>query len=543
MRKTAPITSIHRTDSYDGEAIGLGCYIQSCEERLMDPQKYDSFIENTVNPLVNSQVQSIIVCIDPLVDDSDRDRLTDLANRLTVMDPRIIVIVPETHVNAAVGRNITFNCIRQMENDRRRSSKGLAPSFVRPKGLAPSSIGPKGFVKHLLWFGADDDDRIITEGINGVCRLITEERFHISTVLTVNPSLNDKWVRAQGQLPTSHYAQWCYCFSPVYYNGLSYPITPLEKEDLDVLNKLFQYPQFFVTLDGYSRLSETSVVYPYEYQGTNPDRTKADELYNRVDVIDYLNAHHSAETKDIKLNAPSADARKRGYKYYYMNDSERYFMYDSIYGSRMKLYYGLALHNDPKRETHVDSYDRESPPTLLRLIENAKDPKLKALLHRENFNGDLYMVRYELHLNDQVLYGFSFQNGKDPFDMIADIERTPLTRKIKRRFLEARTVGDDLLATFKCNPLIMSTDKRVQLNERVLQWNTNVLTERTPRNYIPLRTFGGRETQTQRYGRVSLYSILIIAIAILSIVLIVTVCTYLSRDPPTNHYICVTTVV
>lgn len=510
MRKTAPITSIHRTVSYDGEAIGLGCYIQSCEERLMDPQKYDSFIENTINPLVNSHVQSIIVCIDPLIDDSDRDRLTDLANRLTVIDQRIMVIIPETHVNAAVGRNITFNCIRQMENDRRRSSKGLTPSFVRPKG----------FIKHLLWFGADDDDRIIMEGINGVCQLIAEERFHISTVLTVNPSLNNKWIRAQGQVPTSHYAQWCYCFSPVYYNGLSYPITPLEKEDLDVLNRLFQYPQFFVTLDGYSRLSEASIVYPYEYQGTNPDRFRADELYNRVDVIDYLNAHHSAETKDLKLNAPSADARKRGYKHYYMNDSERYFMYDSIYGSRMKLYYGLALHNDPKNETHADSYNRESPPTLLRLIENAKDPKLKALLYRENFNGDLYMVRYELHLNGSVLHGFSFQNGKDPFDMIADIERTPLTRKLKRRFLEARTVGDDLLATFKCNPLIMSTDKRVQLNERVLQWNANVLAERTPRNYIPLRTFGGHD---RCFKRCCLYGLLLLIVTLISFIVAIIV--------------------
>ena len=220
-KKATIITSIHRSNTYNGEAYGIGCYIQSCEERLMDPEKYALFNANMIRPLIDSNVQTIVICIDPLVVDSNRARLTDIAKQLTSMDTRIIVIVPTVHVNAAVGRNLIFNCIRRMDNDERNTYKG--------------------FVKHLLWYGADDDDRIVTAGINDIHQLITEERFPISTILTVNPDLNEEWRKTKGALPTHHYAQWCYLMSPVYYNGLSYPITPLEKEDLDVFNRLHQH--------------------------------------------------------------------------------------------------------------------------------------------------------------------------------------------------------------------------------------------------------------------------------------------------------------
>lgn len=525
-KKATIITSIHRSNTYNGEARGIGCYIQACEERLMNADKYALFIDNMIQPLINSNVQTILICIDPLVDDSSRERLTDIAKRLTSMDRRIIMIVPMVHVNAAVGRNLIFNCIRRMENDERNTYRG--------------------FVKHLLWYGADDDDRIVTTGINDIQQLITEERFPISTILMVHPDLDTEWKMAKGSSPTYHYAQWCYLMSPVYYNGLSYPITPLEKEDLDVFNRLHQHHHFIVAVDKYNRIRSTSITMPYIYNGTNPTRARADRLYNTVDVIDYLNAHHMAETKDTKLNAPSATAHKRGYKAYYMNDAERYYLYDSNLSNTHRLEYGIAIHNNSNGiDSHTDIYDAQSIPTLIRLIENVKDPKLKELLHKENFNGDLYMFRYEMYVNDGILYGISFQNGKDPFDIISDVD-TGLTRLVKKCFIAAKTIGDELLKAFNGNPLVFTKQPSPQADEVMNAWNESVLSERSPGRHIPLRTFGGKETPEihQPHERAAFYSLLLISVAILSSMLIIiytcsTLCGTRSTSDKTTPTACI----
>ena len=516
-RKRDIITAIHRSNTYTGPAAGLGCYIQSCEERLMQRECYDSMITHIIEPLLSTDVKTILICIDPLVDDSNAERLSAIAMDIMKKDKRISVIIPNQHVNAAVGRNITFNVIRQINYDKYHTYDNIP--------------------KNLLWYGIDDDDHIIADGIRDICEVIHSQCIDVSTIMTVNKELHSRWKEAEGDLSIHHYAQWCYVMSPVYYNGLSYPITPLEKEDLDVFNRLFQYPQFFLTVDEYNDILKHAFTYPYEYQGTNPKRTRGDKLYNTPDVIAYLNAHHSAETKDIPRNVATSCGRKRGYKSYFLNDAERYYLYHPLTESKYSLAYGIALHDDPTEDTHRDTEMDHSKFTLARLLENPKDDKLRALLHRENFNGDLYMVRYTLYTGDRVLFGVSFQNGKDPFDIITDVEKKRMNRRVKRQLLTAKTVGDKLLAVFGNNAVFCITDNMtLNPDHAVKTWNEIILSERKPGRYIPLKTFGGRHKSTL-FTDILPWIILIALSLIVLLIFIVIVCvknTEESIDPYTR---------
>ena len=505
-RKHNTITAIHRTRSYSGPANGLGCYIQSCEERLMDAEKYRTFIENMLTPLLQSNVQAIIINIDPLYKDSNITRLTEVANGFFKVDKRISVIVPEQHVNAAVGRNITFNVIRQIDYDKHHTYPNIP--------------------KHLLWYGMDDDDMVITDGINDLCEVIHSDDVNISSIITVNKQLNSAW-RDSEDTPVSHYAQWCYAFSPSYYNGLSYPCTPLEKEDLDVFNRLFQYPAHFITIDECSSIIGHEFREPYKYMGTNPNRPRGDALYNTIDVIQYLNAHHSAETKDMTLNSPSATAHKRGYKRYYMNDAKRYYLYYPLMEAKYSVNYGIPLHYNS--DTYKDIGTNGPRDTLNYLLEHPKDDATRTMLQRENFNGDLYMVRYTICSQDRTLYGVSFQNGKDPSNIVLDVRN----KRLKQQLQISKTVADNIKTVFGTVILFMLHDKREFIDDSLIErWNAIVLSERSTGKYIPLKTFGGRYKFTDYISWVMLIAFaLTVLVIIIIIVCVKNMKTKASIDP------------
>ena len=300
-RKYNTITAIHRTCSYNGPANGLGCYIQSCEERLMDTEKYRTFIDNMLTPLLKSNVQAIIINIDPLYKDSNSTRLTELSNGFFKVDKRISVIVPEKHVNAAVGRNITFNVIRQIDYDKYHTYPNI--------------------LKHLLWYGMDDDDRVITDG-----------------------------------------------------------------------------PR---------------------------------------DTLSYL-------------------------------------------------------------------------------LEHPKDNDTRILLQRENFNGDLYMVRYTIYNQNRTLYGVSFQNGKDPSNIVLDVRN----KRLKKQLQISKTVADNIKTVFGTVILFMLHDKREFVDDSLIErWNGIVLSERWNGKYIPLKTFGGH-----KFMYTILWAMLIAIALIVLVIIVVIVC-------------------
>ena len=472
----------------------------------MDAEKYRTFIDNMLTPLLRSNIQAIIINIDPLYKDSDSTRLTELANGLFKIDKRILVIVPEKHVNAAVGRNVTFNVIRQIDYDRYHAHPNIP--------------------KHLLWYGMDDDDMVITDGVNDLCEVISSG-INISSIITANKQLNSAWKDNSEDTPVSHYAQWCYAFSPSYYNGLSYPCTPLEKEDLDVFNRLFQYPAHFITIDECSRIIGHEFREPYKYMGTNPKRTRGDALYNTIDVIQYLNAHHSAETKDMKLNAPSATAHKRGYKRYYMNDAERYYLYYPLMEAKYTIAYGIPLHYNA--DTHEDMGTNGLRDTLSYLLEHPKDNDTRTLLQRENFNSDLYMVRYTIHGQDRTLYGVSFQNGKYPFNIVLDVRN----KRLKKQLQISKTVADNIKTVFGTVILFILHDKREFADDALIdRWNGIVLSEQSTGKYIPLKTFGGH-----KFTDTIIWFMLIAFALIVLVISIVIVCIKNTKETPINRHV------
>ena len=483
------------TPLYDGPCSGLGCYFQTCEARLKDTDNLERFIKDMFEPVVDSTADAIIVNIDRLAKGSKDTTINRIVKRLltydrrqklkvqptilTESDARIHIIVPETHVNAGVGRNITFNVIRRVFAD-----------------------------KNLLWYGMDDDDLVDSAKLSNVHSYIRRFNIPVSKIVTVNKGITTNWRNHMDRAFLYHYAQWCYLFSPVYYYFISYPCCPLEKEDLDVFNRLAQYKENFV-------IANDERLYPYKYNGTNSERTPHLELYNTKDVIQYMNAHNNAESIDETNIAPSIskDIERRNKKFY-VNSAPSYYEYTESDNATDKTLYGLSIHNDSDTRNN-----NPETPSLSEVIKrNPTD------YDNENFDGDLKVVRYTLYTKlYNPMYGVSLQNGKSPYDISLDSVSPD-----SKVYTNYRTVADDISMTIGKRIDFNLYDKRNFIKDSdIRKINDSItLNPRSVDAIIPLRTFGGRSINR------CLWILILIISAIAIIFILCPLIANIKRDPP-----------
>ena len=504
------------------KAKGLGVYIQTCEMRIDHDITYtitekvnnksvnreitepfnEKFIRDIYIPLLHSTVDSIVICIDPLKIDSSEETISRFkqllldTERTISTEPKTYIIIPREHVHAAVGRNMMF-------------------SFIRTH-LKKS---------HLLWFGSDDDDKINTEGVNILQSFIMKRECVLSQVILFDKHFRNFDPKHPGLL--RRYAPWTYAFSPVYFNAISFPCAPIEKEDLDVFNRFMQHPKNIINVNN------TLVIKPpvYEYQKPGTDRSKHHELYATKDVIDYLNVHNSIESIPDKrrkyLFPGSTGTPVLPSKQFCTNCTDRYRYYDldseDIYkdcddGKRRRfLYYGLPSIDD-ETGNEEDIITGQSRIRLHTIVDMDT--------HTDNFNGDLYIVPYEIYTQipdePEKLYAIAFQNGKLP-----DVTRIAIIPKMVegitgelnelpiRSELRAHS-GQLLEMLFEPHPYVMD-DERLAM---VKQWNDYYLdTYRIKRdNDIPLRTFGGRSVNSWLWIILLLASVVVIILIICSLI-------------------------
>ena len=481
----------------DKKVKGLGVYIQTCEMRIGRNITYtitekvgrktvnreitepfnEKFLRDIYTPLLRSTVDSIVICIDPLKIDSSEETIARFKQLLldtehaNSMEPKIYIIIPREHVHAAVGRNMMFSFIR---------------THLRKS--------------HLLWFGSDDDDKINTEGVNILQSFIMERASKLCEIILFDKYFNRFDPSNPGLL--RRYVPWTYAFSPVYYNAISFPCAPIEKEDLDVFNRFMQHPENVINVN------DTLIIDPpvYEYQKPGTDRPKHHELYATGDVIDYLNVHNSIESipgdEQALLFPGSTGTPVLPSKRFCTNCTDRYHYYDLDSEKIRKkcddgvwrrfLYYGLPSIDD---DYEISNKDIITGPSRKRLHD-----VVDMNTHTDNFNGDLYIVPYEIYTQipdePEKLYAIAFQNGKLPdVTRIAIIPNTvkritgELNELSIRSELRAHS-GQLLEMLFEPHTFVMN-DERLAM---VKQWNDYYLdTYRIKRdNDIPLRTFGGR---------------------------------------------------
>ena len=532
-REVTPINyPIHRyveRVNPDKKAKGLGVYIQTCEMRVDRDITYtitekigrktvnreitepfnEKFIRDIYIPLLRSTVDSIVICIDPLKIDSSEETISRFkqllldTERANSTDPKTYIIIPREHVHAAVGRNMMF-------------------SFIRTH-LKKS---------HLLWFGSDDDDKINTEGVNILQSFIMNQECVLSQVILYDKHFRNFDPKRPGLL--RRYAPWTYAFSPVYFNAISFPCAPIEKEDLDVFNRFMQHPENIINVN------DTLVINPpvYEYQKPGTDRQKHHELYATGDVIDYLNVHNSIESipgdDQTRLFPGSTGTPVLPSKRFCTNCADRYHYYDldseDIYKEcddnkrRRFLYYGLTSVDDDD-DYEISNKDIITGPSRRRLHDI-----VDMNTHTDNFNGDLYIVPYEIYTQipdePEKLYAIAFQNGKLPdithIAIVPNSVNERITGELNELSIrsELRAHSGQLLEMlFEPHTTVMN-DERLAM---VKQWNDYYLdTYRIKRdNDIPLRTFGGKSVN--RWLWIILLIVSIVAIILIACPLIANV--------------------
>lgn len=482
---------------------GVGCYVQLCEARLTkyvgndDRNLYDQpvpsskpfidrFIEKIYSPLLRSKCKAIVINIDPLSRNSNTPLLIETAKRLISMDEspkrpinktrddiyirspdRVSVIIPDEHVNGCVGRNISFWFIR-------------------------STLYDNG----LYWFGSDDDDSINIDGIGSLSSFVANhiDRHDHSKVILFDDRFQNK-LREPASGYTK-YAPWSYAFSPEYFDGVSFPCCPLEKEDLDVFNRFMQHPESIINVFSFFKKDEFVPVYQYAGPG---DRRKNHRLYHTKDVIAYMNAHNDVESKRIDQRAPlSTPHTILQRKSYFMNQAERYYIQNEAIRRNLGAYFGIA--NLGMEDTHRDQRPDYSLSELVATEE-----------FNDNFNGDLYIVQFRVYSRSyRCLYGACFQNGKLP-------EVLPLKEYSNYKPTEnEESIHQELTRIVPDYASIFYARKTKPTNaecEQIKAWNDQYLrNERSKDQWIPLKTFGGNSVNRRLWLIILIVIVLIVAI-------------------------------
>ena len=438
----------------DVDSLGLGCYVQAWEKRLSSSM--NKFIENIYSPLLNSDVDTILICIDPLEEGSSKEQLLKMESELldfekkTISNSKTFILIPREHVNATVGRNIMF-------------------SFIRTH------------LRETLfhWMGADDDDKVLKDGVNQLRTYIIENGIKLSKILLYDEHFKNININKSNQA-YKRYAPWTYAFSPEYYNGLSYRCIPMEKEDLDFFNRLMQYKHNAVVIS-------TPV---YKYNNPNGDHPKNKELFETGDVIDYMNVHNAIESKNSTANnliAPTTSSQKIPvFKYFYLNNGASYH-YRENHGA---THYGMSING--YKETQEDDVQ---PRVTRKSVKTVKDDATS-----ENFNGDMYIILYDAYSAISHLTAASFQNGKHPRLMTIKIlpkSVSDVTGNINETFVEKEMdrISPRILELFEPSDTAFSEEDF----KLISQWNEYYLkTYRTEEHIIPLRTFGGKRVSLSK---------------------------------------------
>ena len=430
----------------------------------------DKFRRDIYIPLLQSQIKQIIICVDRKNENS-RDSLIDFfIDSLNDFgkdypDKSVHILVPDTHIHAAVGRNLMFWYIRTHDEE-----------------------------NGLFWFGSDDDDIINTAGVDTINEYIINELLNgtgdegsvYRKILLFDPSFSRRDVHRNDK-GYKHYASWTYAFSPEYYNGLSFPCCPVEKEDLDVFNRLMQHPSNIINLASIEPYASRLKAEPaYHYLGPNRLRNTYYELYATRDVINYLNVHNSVESvKDLTTNTViSSNQESISGKYYYPNKASRYVAHNMEDQSKFRTVFGIV--NKDKPASQKDS---------------KRTPSLTGLLRRntysDNFNGDIYMISYKAILlfgdgDYQELYGCALQNGKQPHHI--PLHKSNIENDIDLSVDVGNEIHDtignyDELLTLKDSPLT-GDDRR-----KIDKWNSHYIRKYRKRGtHVPLRVFGGDDS-------------------------------------------------
>ena len=139
-----------------------------------------------------------------------KDILYIFYNRINQYDAditpnQIFFVIPEHHVNAPVGKNISFNLIRKHPD----------------------------LFNNTVWIGADDDDEIKFDNMLLTRNFILNSNFNTDNILLNQENQAFRPIRNSKYLSVKRYASWSYFFSPLYYNNISYRTLPMNKEDLD----------------------------------------------------------------------------------------------------------------------------------------------------------------------------------------------------------------------------------------------------------------------------------------------------------------------
>lgn len=526
----------HRPDylSERTASRGLGCYVQLCEKRINNRISYtikekradgsehkrtiiepfnDKFIRDIYIPLLRSNIDSIVICMDPLKTNTSKEVLLTFQSllldieRSTIPEPKTYIIIPEEHVNAPVGRNIMF-------------------SFIRTR-LAETKYH---------WFGADDDDRVNTEGVNKLRDYILNRHINLNRVLLFDERFKEADINNMRQAYT-RYAPWTYAFSPEYYNGLSYRCAPMEKEDLDFFNRLMQYNANITNLSVI--LTFKPSVYTYYFP--NSDRPKHADLFKTGDIVDYINVHNSIESIDAddaeRSIAPSSSTQPLAVsKQYYMNADKRYYYHEdtkintvsTLKGDKRSTHYGIGIRD--KGVTHKDLY--KNPKHKLRASARSflEDRELT-----ENLNGDLYVILYSIATSIENedrpnnSWGVSFQNGKALSTEVVRLlpkDVTDISGTINERWIaeEMEINAPGLQFMFESSDWELTDDAQKIIDK----WNEYYI--RTYRDVaehaIPLRTFGGKSINCW------LWMILLLVSAIAIIFILCPLIANVKRDSP-----------
>ena len=526
-------------------AKGLGCYVQTYEGYFGKSITYDladqtitepfnkKFIRDIYEQLLKSNVDCIIICIDRVTDSSEEHISAFLGELQSVEQslipkPKTYVIVPDHHINAPVGRNLMFSFIRAY----------LAESY-------------------LLWFGADDDDRINTAGVDQLIEFIRKRRTEMRQVLLFDEKFKSPPRKRSDKRTYIRYAPWTYAFSPEYYNGLSYKCAPMGKEDLDFFNRLMQYENAL-------NVPNTITIDPpvYVYYGTtkkhpsdeSPKKTdkrpKNNDLFETGDTIDYMNVHNIMESNpDITTPAPrSSEHISPASKVHHLNASERYFYHESVENKSMVLckdgnyrkstYHGLSNEDSGKRDTNRNITERR----------NRKRKSLMDLLRRkpitENFDGDLFIYPYKVYtlidpinkrdwlssddktendlpditVKSHILTGIAFQHGKLP--STEKIKNIPKSIGIIDSSANDRSLEGELIVVAKELETLFTPDEYPLTEAHIKavdRWNKHYINHYRNRHImIPLKTFGGMCSELSSIGWFIL-SFIIIGIVIVTI--------------------------
>ena len=300
----------------------------------------------------------------------------------------ITILIPEKHICESIGRNTSYNYIRK-----------------HPE-----------LYSNTIWIGSDDDDKIDFNKMRKVRKWILQHIIKTDNIILSQSNQNVTYYPRR--IGIKRYASWSYFFSPIYYNNVLYRSFPINKDDLDVFNKLCYNDQILVHLP-------TELLNPYIYKGYSEHGAyRNDDLFRDPNVIQYYDlsyiVEHNQPNRDTNHYSrhifPAMNSAERYSKGFYLNIADDYVKFDPRLPRYTRNYCGIRI---------CDAESNE----LMHSVQNNDDYVMNNINNFENTNGDVYIISYVAYtlssnLNQTERLHFMFQNGKIPtIDNINSIQQ------------------------------------------------------------------------------------------------------------------------